>query len=155
MHAHDDLALHRQLTFVRMQQMPRVPQDVNSVLCKTADECCIVTGRSGETARKCKRKIAHFLRQTIAQFTSVSLRSAEALRQAVLEYAAPGAVAYGFIVQHPFSVCAVQGIKTKELRCSPPPPARLGTRSCFLSVQGGGSNMYINTLIYKVYTITI
>ena len=135
MHAHDDLALHRQLTFMRMQQMPRVPQDVNSVLCKTADECCIVTGRSGETARKCKRKIAHFLRQTIAQFTSVSLRSAEALRQAVSEYAAPGAVAYGFIVQHPFSVCAVQGIKTKELRCSPPPPARLGTRSCFLSVQ--------------------
>jgi hypothetical protein len=142
MHAHDDLALHRQLTFMHMQQMPRLPQDVHSVLCRTADECCSVTGRSGETARKCKRRIDHFLRQTIAQFTSVSLCSAEALRQAVSEYAAPGAVAYGFIVQHPFSVCAVQGIKTIELRCSPPPPARLGTRSCFLSGQGGHEYVY-------------
>jgi hypothetical protein len=59
MHAHDDLALHRQLTFMRMQQMLMLPVDVNSVLCKTADECCSVTGRSGETARKCKQKIAH------------------------------------------------------------------------------------------------
>ena len=128
--------------------MPRVPLDVNAVLCKTADECCSRAGRSGETTRRCKQKIVRFLRETIAQFTSVSLRSAEALRQAVLEYAEPEVVAYGFIVQHPFSVCAVEGFKTKELRRSRPPAARLGKRSCFLSGQGGRSFKSRNVAMY-------
>ena len=119
--------------------MPRVPLDVNAVLCKTADECCSRAGRSSETTRRCKQKIVRFLRETIAQCSSISLRSAEALRQAVLEYAEPESVAYGFIVQHPFSVCAVEGFKTKELRRTRPPAARLGKRSCFLSGQGGRS----------------
>ena len=119
--------------------MPRVPLDVNAVLCKTADECCRVAGRSSERTRRCKQKIVRFLRETIAQCSCISMRSAEALRQAVLEYAEPESVAYGFIVQHPFSVCAVEGLKTKELRRSSPPAARLGKRSCFLCGQGGRS----------------
>jgi len=106
----------------------RLPEDVNSILCKTADDCCTITGRSSDTARKCKLKIAHFLRHTIAEFPEVSIGAAEALRRAVSEYAQPGAVAFGFIVQHPFSVSAVEGIKTKELRSSAPPLVRVGTR---------------------------
>ncbi len=48
MHAHDDLALHRQLTFMRMQQMPPLPVDVNSVLCKTADEAAAAAAAARE-----------------------------------------------------------------------------------------------------------
>jgi len=113
----------------------RLPEEVNSVLCKTAGECCTVTGRSAGTARKCKHKIAHFLRQTIAEFGDVSTIAAEALRQAVSECAHSGDVAFGFIVQHPFSISAVEGIKTKELRSKPPPLVRVGTR-CVLSSDG-------------------
>jgi hypothetical protein len=112
----------------KFMQAQRIPSAANLVLCNIARDICVKQGRSTKATRACRKKISSFLRDVFSQFEHQDISSATAMAQAAREYANVDSVAFGFILQYPFSLCTVTGAKGAELRKFRPPCMRIGTR---------------------------